>query len=331
MGRRSDRTGCVVRTGVGRVMQPEVLWQPSPDIRRRARIGRYLDLLETRHGLRFATYADLWRWSVADLDSFWRTVWEFSDIEPAPPDGPAAVGAMPEAHWFPDASVNYARQMLRPTLDGVAIVARSQTREPVELTFAELREQVARAATGLRRLGVQRGDRVAAYLPNTPEALVAMLATAALGAVWSSCAPEFGVRAVVDRFGQIEPKVLLVVDGYRYGDRVIPRDSEVAALRSASAFGRDVGRAAVPRRGRVASRRGDRLGRARLRTRSTRLRTRAVRASALRAVLVGHDRAAQGDRARPRRHPPRARQVPRAPSRHRSERPVLLVHDHRAG
>ena len=108
-------------------MQPEILWQPPPDVRGRSRIGQYLDHLEMRHGLRFATYADLWQWSTTDLDLFWRTVWDFAGIEPAPPDGPAATGALPDVHWFPDASVNYARQMLRPALDGIAIVARSQT------------------------------------------------------------------------------------------------------------------------------------------------------------------------------------------------------------
>ncbi|HEX2384617.1 MAG TPA: acetoacetate--CoA ligase [Acidimicrobiales bacterium] len=214
-------------------MTPEVLWQPPPDVRRRARIGRYLEHLETHHDLRFDSYNDLWQWSTTDLDRFWRTIWDFTGVEPAPPDGPAVTGAMPAARWFPRASVNYAQHMLRPALDGVAIVARSQTRDPIEVTFEDLRAQVARARTGLRRLGVVRGDRVAAYLPNTPEALVAMLATASLGAVWSSCAPEFGVRAVVDRFGQIEPKILLVVDGYRYGDRVIDRAHEVAELRGA--------------------------------------------------------------------------------------------------
>jgi len=197
------------------------------------RIGRYLDDLEARHGLHFDTYDDLWQWSTTDLDAFWRTIWDFAGLEPSAPDGPVVIGEMPNAHWVPNASLNYAQHMLRPALDGVAILARSQTRDPVELTFAELREQVARARAGLRRLGVTRGDRVAAYLPNTPEAVVAMLASASLGAVWSSCAPEFGVRAVVDRFGQIEPKVLLAVDGYRYGKRIIDRAAEVAEIRAA--------------------------------------------------------------------------------------------------
>jgi acetoacetyl-CoA synthetase len=209
----------------------EVLWRPPADIRARANIGRYLAWLEARDGLRFDSYDELWRWSTSDLDRFWRSVWAFADLQPAPPATTRAVsGQMPNARWFDGASVNYAQHALRPTLEGVAVVARSQTRDPVELTYAQLRDEVARARAGLRRCGIARGDRVAAYLPNGPEALVAMLATASLGAVWSSCAPEFGVRAVVDRLGQIEPKLLLVVDGYRYGDRVIDRREEVAQL-----------------------------------------------------------------------------------------------------
>jgi len=213
----------------------EILWTPPADVRSRSNIGVYLGWLKARHGLAFDTYTDLWAWSTSDLDAFWRSVWEFATIEPPPRSGDAVVGAMPSARWFPGASVNYAAHALRDAIDGdrVAVVARSQTREPVELTYDELREQVARARAGLQRVGVTLGDRVAAYLPNVPEAVVAMLAAASLGAIWSSCAPEFGVRAVVDRFGQIDPKVLLVVDGYRYGDRVIDRRDEVAQLRAA--------------------------------------------------------------------------------------------------
>ena len=136
---------------------------------------------------------------------------------------------MPGAEWFPGATLNYAEHML-PALDAVAVVARSNTREPLELTFAELGEQVARARAGLQRLGVQRGDRVVAYLPNIPETLVAFLACASLGAIWASVAPEFGARSVVDRFAQIEPKVLLAVDGYVYRDRRLDRSAEVEAI-----------------------------------------------------------------------------------------------------
>jgi acetoacetyl-CoA synthetase len=212
----------------------EVLWRPPGDVRTRANIGRYLSWLDSRDGLRFDSYDELWRWSTSDLDRFWRSVWEFADLQPGPPATTSAVtGEMPNARWFQGARINYAQHALRPALDGVAVIARSQTREPIELTYAQLRDEVARARAGLRRCGIAGGDRVAAYLPNAHEALVAMLATASLGAVWSACAPEFGVRAVVDRFGQIEPKLLLVVDGYRYGDRVIDRRDEVAQLRAA--------------------------------------------------------------------------------------------------
>src|ERR671939_652776 len=141
---------------------------------------------------------------------------------------------MPGAVWFPGATLNYAEHALGRDEDRerVAVVAHSQTRDPFELTFGDLREQVARARVGLRRLGVQPGDRVVAYLPNIPETLVAFLATASLGAVWASCAPEFGARSVVDRFGQIEPTVLLAVARYGYGAKDVDRREQVAEIRA---------------------------------------------------------------------------------------------------
>jgi acetoacetyl-CoA synthetase len=138
---------------------------------------------------------------------------------------------MPGTHWLIGAELNYAEHILRHRGDRVAIIAHSQSRPSSSLTRDELIEQVGRARRGLQRLGVGKGDRVAAYLPNLPEAVIAFLATASLGAVWTSCAPEFGVQAVLDRFGQIDPKVLLVVDGYRYGSRDIDRRAEVRAIR----------------------------------------------------------------------------------------------------
>jgi acetoacetyl-CoA synthetase len=153
------------------------------------------------------------------------------------PPGPAlADPRMPGAVWFPGAGINYAQHALSlpgRSPDDVVIVAWSQTREPVELTIDALRDAVARCRAGLRRLGVGRGDRVAAYVPNIPEAVIGLLATASLGATWSSCAPEFGTRAVVDRFAQIEPTVLLAIDGYRYGDKVIDRSAAIAEIRAA--------------------------------------------------------------------------------------------------
>ena len=141
---------------------------------------------------------------------------------------------MPDAEWFPGARLNFAEHMLGgdDELDAVAVVAHSQTREPFELTFGELREQVARARAGLQRLGVGEGDRVVAYLPNIPETLVAFLACASLGAIWATCPPEFGVRSVLHRLGQLEPKLLLAVAGYRWGERLVDRRQEVAEVRS---------------------------------------------------------------------------------------------------
>ncbi|MEU6932916.1 acetoacetate--CoA ligase [Streptomyces sp. NPDC046374] len=211
----------------------EILSTPGPTVRDDSEIGRYLRWLETERQLSFPDYASLWQWSVTDLAGFWSSVWEFFDVRPhTPPTAPLGRTSMPDTEWFPGATLNYAEHALGrdEDLDAVAVVAHSQTRAPVELTFGELREQVARARAGLLRLGVGKGDRVVAYLPNIPETLVAFLATASIGAVWAACAPEFGSRSVVDRFAQLEPKVLLTVAGYRYGERAIDRRAEVAEI-----------------------------------------------------------------------------------------------------
>ncbi|MEU3493731.1 acetoacetate--CoA ligase [Kitasatospora cineracea] len=211
----------------------EILSTPGPGARDESEIGRYLRWLESRRQLSFPDYDSLWQWSVADLDGFWSSIWEFFDVRPhTPPTAALGRRAMPDTEWFPGATLNYAEHALGrdEDLDSVAVLARSQTRAPIELTFGELRDQVARARAGLLRLGVRKGDRVAAYLPNIPETLVAFLATAGIGAVWAACAPEFGPRSVVDRFAQLEPKVLLTVAGYRYGERDVDRRAEVAEI-----------------------------------------------------------------------------------------------------
>jgi acetoacetyl-CoA synthetase len=221
--------GTVEEPGRGRV-----LWRPPADVRERSRIGRYLAWLGVERDLGFDGYADLWRWSVTDLDGFWRSIWDHFALDSTTPVTAALADAtMPGARWFPGVELNYAAHALRAEPDGPALVGLSQARPRVELSMAELREQVARCRAGLVRQGVGRGDRVAAYLPNIPETVVALLATASLGAIWSSCAPEFGTRSVVDRWQQIEPVVLLAVDGYRYGAKAIDRREEVAAIRAA--------------------------------------------------------------------------------------------------
>jgi acetoacetyl-CoA synthetase len=211
------------------------MWTPPADARERSKLGRYLDWLAAERGHDFAGYRDFHRWSVTDLEGFWGSLWDYFDIRATTPyERVLASDAMPGATWFPGARLNYAAHMVGrdEDLDTVAVVARSQTRDPFELTFRELRDQVARARAGLQRLGVQPGDRVVAYLPNVPETLVAFLATASLGAIWATCPPEFGPRSVLDRLGQLAPTVLLAVGGYRYGDKAVDRREQVAAIRA---------------------------------------------------------------------------------------------------
>ncbi|OJF10320.1 acetoacetate--CoA ligase [Couchioplanes caeruleus] len=214
-----------------------VLWEPPADVLETSRMGRFMTWLRTERGVEVTDYAGLWEWSVTDLSGFWRAIWDYFEVI-AHSEPTAALGdaAMPGARWFPGATLNYAEHVLRmPGLgdDEPVVLAYSQTREPVILTARELREQVRKVAAGLRRLGVGAGDRVAAYAPNIPETYVLMLATASLGAIFSSCAPEFGSRSVIDRWTQIEPRVLVAVDGYRYGDKAIDRRAEVAAIHAA--------------------------------------------------------------------------------------------------
>jgi acetoacetyl-CoA synthetase len=211
------------------------IWTPPADVRDRTAIGRYLQWLEHTHRRSFGDYDELWRWSVDDQAGFWESIWQFFEVRThAPYTRVLESAAMPGTRWFDGALVNYAEHLFGDAADDerVALVAHSQTRPIVELTVAELVDQVGRARAGLERLGVGRGDRVVGYLPNAPETLIAFAATASLGAVWASCAPELGARAVIDRLALLAPKVLITVAGYGFRDRMIDRRTEVAAIRS---------------------------------------------------------------------------------------------------
>ena len=214
--------------------EPAVLWTPSPERVERAAITRFARwVAETRGAAVTDSYDALWRWSVEDLEGFWAAIWEYFDVQAATPyERVLGSREMPGARWFPGAELNYAEHIFRGKKDpDLAIQHASEVRELDHLTWGELRDLTARIATGLRFLGVQPGDRVVAYMPNIPEAIAAFLACASIGATWSSCSPDFGARSVVDRFSQIEPKVLLAVDGYRYGGKDFDRRDVVAALR----------------------------------------------------------------------------------------------------
>jgi acetoacetyl-CoA synthetase len=210
-----------------------LLWEPSPEAIERSNMSRYMRWLEAERGLRFdGDYHALWRWSTAELECFWDSIFEFFELRASVPyERVLAERQMPGAVWCPGARLNYAENLLagKPS-DRLALQHASELRELGSLSWGELREQVARTASALRALGVEPGDRVVAYMPNLPETLVAFLACASIGAVWSSCSPDFGASSVIDRFAQIEPKLLLCVDGYRYNGRDFDRTDTLAGL-----------------------------------------------------------------------------------------------------
>src|SRR5215212_8489622 len=204
-----------------------VLWEPPDELLSGSKMARFIQAQG------FSGYDELWRWSVEDLEGFWRSLWELYKVGPAP-ERVLGRTEMPGAEWFPGTQVNYAEHLLRGKGgERAAIVHASESRPLAELSWNGLADQVARCAAGLRRLGVGRGDRVVAYMPNVVETVVAFLATASIGAIWSSCAPEFGTPTVVDRFAQIEPKVLIAIEGYRYGGRDFDRRERVAEIEAA--------------------------------------------------------------------------------------------------
>ncbi len=204
-----------------------VLWEPDDKTVRKARITRFMSWLEDRLELHLSGYEDLWQWSVSRPAEFWTAVWDYFEVLGDRGDGPALAGeVMPDVRWFDGATLNYARNALRTAWtdpDRTAIIFDSERGRAGSLSYAQLASEVARVARGLRSLGVGRGDRVAALLPNVPEAVIGLLASASLGAIWSSCSPDFGARSVIDRFAQIEPKVLIACDGYGYGGKEFSR------------------------------------------------------------------------------------------------------------
>ena len=209
----------------------QVLWAPADDARETSALGRFLSRAQSVTGLQFATYADAWEWSVSDLDAFWQLVWEHAGIiAHRKPIAVLGRREMPFAQWFPGATLNYAEHALRDRGSAVKVKARSQTRASQDLSGAELAALVGRVQHGLRGLGVGKGDRVVGYLPNIPEALVTYLAVAGLGAIWCSVPSEMGPRSVLDRVAQLEPKVLVCADGYRWGERVVRRRDPTAEI-----------------------------------------------------------------------------------------------------
>ncbi|WP_394754423.1 acetoacetate--CoA ligase [Crenothrix sp.] len=210
-----------------------VLWQPSIQRQKNANMTRFMRLVSETYGIDITGYTDLYQWSIEDPAAFWDLLWQFADIK-AEHKGDVVVAhknRMPGAKWFPDARLNYAQNLLcQPDENSVAITFRNENGDTQKLSYKDLYGKVSQLAQALKNDGVKPGDRIAGVLPNFPETIIAMLATTSLGAIWSSCSPDFGVSGIVDRFSQIAPKVLFICDGYRFNGKIFNRMDQLEAL-----------------------------------------------------------------------------------------------------
>ncbi|MCM3569525.1 acetoacetate--CoA ligase [Neobacillus mesonae] len=213
-------------------VEGKLLWEPSQELQSKSNLKKFMRWLEETRGLHFETYDELWQWSVTSVEGFWSAVWHFYDVQAKTPyDAVLVNNRMPGAKWFKGAELNYAEHVFRHNAgDKAAIMYKTEVRPQGEISWYELKKKTAAIAAYLKSLGVGPGDRVAAYVSNIHETITAFLACASIGAVWSSCAPEFGIMSVIDRFKQIEPKVLFAVDGYRYGGKNFDRLELVAKI-----------------------------------------------------------------------------------------------------
>src|SRR5450631_1498372 len=210
----------------------DLLWTPSKERRERSQVLRFMQWLKEHRGLHLDSYDALWHWSVTDLESFWRAIWDFFGIQASAPfDRVLGRRSMPGAEWFPGARLNYAGYILaRERSEATAILSMREGEPLRRMSWATLGDKVRILATQLRKMGVRPGDRVAAVLPNAPEAAIATLATASVGAVWSCCGPDFGTKGVLERFKQLAPKVFLYVDAYQYGGKIYDRGTELREI-----------------------------------------------------------------------------------------------------
>ena len=212
-----------------------LLWEPSEETKQKSTLTRYMQWLESTKGLKFHTQEELWEWSVDKLEDFWASLWDFFEIKASQPYSKVLdERKMPGAHWFAGAELNYAEHVFRnASTNHPAAIFQSERQPLTELAWDELRQKVGSISNALRSMGVQRGDRVVAYMPNIPETLIAFLACASIGATWSSCSPDFGTSSVIDRFKQIEPTILFAVDGYQYNGKPMNRLPIISELQAA--------------------------------------------------------------------------------------------------
>ncbi len=213
------------------VKEGSVLWQPSPERKATSNIANYIEWLSRTRNLNFEGYIDLWNWSVDDIDAFWESLWSYFKITYSHTYSHVIDNSkMPNTNWFQGAKLNYAEQSLKLNTDNTAIISKSEIRNISKISHRELTQRVGSFSDGLRKLGVKKGDRVCAVMPNIPEAIIGFLATASIGAIWSACSPEFGINSIIDRFQQIEPKILITVDGYRFGGKDFDKTSDIKDL-----------------------------------------------------------------------------------------------------
>ena len=216
------------------IEEGQKLWEPSEKFAANSNVNQFLSWLAVNRNQSLADYESLWQWSVDDISGFWASLWDYFDVQSDTPYNKVLSGkGMQGARWFDGSKVNYAEHMLRAernTPDQTVFHHLSETRELAQMSWREVGSQVRKLATRLREMGLEPGDRVVSYMPNVPETAIAMMATLAIGAVWSSAAPEFGVSTVIDRFSQIKPKLLFAADGYRFAGRDFPREREVRRI-----------------------------------------------------------------------------------------------------
>ncbi len=208
------------------------LWEPSEERKKNANITRFISLVNERYGTKFTSYNELYDWSISNLTDFWALMWEFGEIKASKAYDTVITPAqrMMDTKWFQGARLNFAENLLRYRNNRTALVFKSEAREAVSITYAELYQQVARLAKSLRELGVKAGDRVAGFMPNMIETVIAMLASTSIGATWSACSPDFGIKGALDRFGQTEPKVLFTADSYFYNGKTYDSLERVAGI-----------------------------------------------------------------------------------------------------
>ncbi len=312
--------------------QPVVLWEPSAERKAQANLTRFIHEVNTRWSAGCSDHPSLYAWSIREPEKFWQSVWSFTGVIGEMGAGPylADGDKMPGARWFPNARLNFAANLLRQRDHETALVFWGENKVRRKLSFAELYDQVSVTAQALRAMGVKPGDRVAAFMPNMPEAIVALLAATSIGAIWSSCSPDFGAQGVLDRFGQIEPKVLFCVDGYYYSGKTHDTLSRIAEIvRHLPTLEKVV---VVPYLI-VKPLIGDIPNAVTLgaftnqfKAAANRVRAGAVQPPALHPLLVWDHRGAKVHRAQHRRHLVAAPEGASAPHRRQTRRPAVLLH-----